>query len=118
MNIKNYSFLDLVVLFVVTSTIIGAIVGSVFVDSSPNREGSNGNEAWFYLKGTGFFLGMFLVPSLITWMLYGGANSKLWYFLPPFCFFFWCNRLQKWILVMLLVVVVLIGIIKHVSEPF
>lgn len=70
MDVKNYSFLDLVVLFVVISTIIVAIVGAVFVGSSPNREGGNGNEAWFYLRGIGFFLGMLFVTSLFTWMLY------------------------------------------------
>ena len=118
MDVKNYSFLDLVVSFVVISTIVLAIVGGVFVSVSTNRELSNINETWFYLKGIGFFLGVLFVTSLFTWMWYGGASSKLWYWLPPFCFFFWFGRWQKWVFVLLLVAVIIVGLMKHVSEPF
>jgi len=118
MSAKKYSILDFLVSSMFLLLFLALAINTIVSQYPPNDWGLDKSETAVYIEKAMFFITMFFIPLILTWMLYGGVNSPLWNWLPPFCFFFWCSNWQRWVFVLLFVGVTLMGLVKLAGEPF
>jgi hypothetical protein len=115
MNVgRKYSGLDIFVVIVYGLAFLIVIFNICFVDPLSKKE----NIVIDYVNYSVPIMSVFWVSVLLTWIIHGGADSRLWYWLPPLCFFFWCNRWQRWAFVILTVVAGLFGMASSYLESF
>ena len=71
-----------------------------------------------YVNSFASILATFWVSIILTWIIYGGIESHLWYWLPPLCFFFWLNRRQRFVFIIFNVLVILLAMASSHLGPF
>jgi heme/copper-type cytochrome/quinol oxidase subunit 4 len=111
---QRYSLLDILVVIVYGLGFLIIALNMFFANPLSNRE----NTMIDYINSSFPIVSIFFVSVLLTWIIYEGADSRLWYWLPPLCFFFWCNRLGKQIIVILTVLAVILGMASSYLGPF
>jgi hypothetical protein len=111
MAVRRYSSLDILVVLVFVLSFIGMAIHILCYDKQAGMEFREQPLLVYWVDGLGqIFIPTVGVAALLTWIVYGGADSRLWYWLPPFCGFFYLNRWQKKTLVVLLVLMIVAGI--------
>jgi hypothetical protein len=118
MSKEKYSTLDLIVIFVFALLFFQVVVYMLWFDPEAALEFREQRAIIYYIDAAKPLFAIYAISSLLTWMIFGGSESHLWKWLPPFCFFFWCNRWQKWMLVSLIILGTLVGIIASALGPF
>jgi hypothetical protein len=118
MSPKKYSTLDFFVLSIIVLTFLALAINTVVSQYLPRDEVLDRAATAFYIEKAMLFITILFIPLILTWMLYGGVNSSLWNWLPPFCFFFWCTKWQRWVFVLLFLGAILAGLVKLAGEPF
>jgi len=109
---RRFSILDLLVVLAFLLGYFDIILNMLLYNRQVVFGLSDQGALIYYIGKASPLLTVFGVSSILTWMIYDGVDSPLWKWFPPFCFFFWCNRWQKWALVILLIVSTLIGMIS------
>jgi hypothetical protein len=103
MSQKKYSGLDLLVGVVYGVGFLMVIANILWFDLEAELEFREQPALLHYVNAARPLFVTFAVASVLTWMIHGGVDSRLWRWLPPFCFFFWCNNWQKWVVVSIII---------------
>lgn len=112
MRERKHSNLDFLVIFFYALAFLQVIVNMLWFDREAAIELRDQSALLSYVNNATPMLVVFVLSSILTWMIYGGAKSLLWKWLPPFCFFFWCNTWQRWVLVILIVLSTLLAMVQ------
>ena len=111
MDKRKYTILDLLVFFIYALAFLLVIVNFLWFDHEAAVQLKEQSFLVHYINSAKPLFVVFGVSTLLTWMIFGGADSRLWKWLPPLCCFFWCNRWQKWVLISVIIFFTLFGMI-------
>ena len=114
----KYTSLDILVIIVCALMVSIAIARSIWIEYQIHSPHPKQGSFFYFLNESLPLLAIFTMSSILTWMIYGGAHSPLWRWLPPLCFCFWTNYWQRWVIVVLMTLGVIIGMMGWFLGPF